>query len=119
MKFKFENLEVWNLALEFTKLVRTITGSFPVEEKFNLTSQINRAALSVALNLAEGSGRKTKKDFANFVRMGLGSLPEVVAAERIALAQGYKLDENQQTEFDSRSQELYFKLIALEKYLRK
>ncbi|MFH0834138.1 MAG: four helix bundle protein [Patescibacteria group bacterium] len=119
MKFGFENLEVWQLALDFIQITKTITKNFPLDEKFVLSPQTNRAALSVALNLAEGSGRKTKKDFANFVRMSLGSLLEVVAAERVALAQGYKITDEQKKKFEEKSQELYFKLIALEKYLRK
>ena len=117
MKYKFENLEVWKLALEFVIFVKKLSRDFPPEEKFNLMSQTNRAALSVALNIAEGSGRKTKKDFANFIRISLSSLLEVVACERIALVQKYLNQKNHEV-FEEKSKELYFKLIALEKYLR-
>ncbi|MDD3066385.1 MAG: four helix bundle protein [Candidatus Gracilibacteria bacterium] len=117
MKFGFENLEVWQLAVDFAVFVRDLTKQFPDDEKFGLVSQMNRAATSIALNLAEGSGRKTKKDFAQFVRVSLGSLLEVVACERIAFAKNYKLSERDK--FAEKSQALYFKLIALEKYLRK
>jgi four helix bundle protein len=119
MNFKFENLEVWKLALDFLRLVKIITAKFPSEEKFILVSQMNRAALSISLNIAEGSGRKTKKDFANFIRISLSSLLEVVACERVASAQEYLITQVHREEFAEKSKELYFKLIALEKYLRK
>lgn len=80
---------------------------------------MNRAALSISFNIAEGSGRKTKKDFANFVRISQSSLLEVVAGERIAVLQKYSVTEKQKEKFEEKSKELYFKLIALEKYLRK
>jgi len=117
MKFRFEDLEVWKLALDFLKLVKKITKDFPDEEKFVLAQQMNRAALSIALNLAEGSGRRTKKDFASFTRISSSSLLEVVACEKIAFAQDYTL--KHRDEFEEKSKELYFKIIALEKYLRK
>jgi four helix bundle protein len=117
MKFRFEDLDVWKLALDFLQLVKKTTKEFPNEERFILAQQMNRAALSIGLNVAEGSGRRTKKDFANFVRISSSSLLEVIACERIALAQNYPFETKK--EFDEKSKELYFKLIALEKYLRK
>jgi four helix bundle protein len=55
MPFKFEKLEVWQLAIEMANNIHLMTRSFPKEEMFSLTSQIKRAADSVALNIAEGS----------------------------------------------------------------
>lgn len=116
MKYNFENLEVWKLSMKLVNLIYTITNNFPNEEKFALSSQIRRAAISISLNLAEGSGRKTSKDFANFVRNSIGSTLEVIACLKIAEQQ--RIINNYSTIYNL-LKELYFKLIGLEKYLRK
>ena len=59
MAFKFENLEVWQLALDYADLVYELADKLPDSEKFNLRSQITRAATSIALNIAEGSTGQT------------------------------------------------------------
>ena len=69
MKFKYEDLEIWQVAGELIKTVYTILKKFPDDEKFGLISQGRRAATSIALNIAEGSGRHTDKDFGQSVRL--------------------------------------------------
>ncbi len=98
--------------------VYEITKKFPNEEKFGLTSQLRRAVISIPLNIAEGSIKRTKKDFACFVRIALGSLMEVVTCFEIATAQKY-VDKFKYAEISGRIQELYFKLISLDKFLTK
>jgi four helix bundle protein len=66
MPFRFENFEVFHLALEFAARTDEHLKRFPVEERFDLVSQTRRAANSITLNIAEGSGRGTKKDFSHF-----------------------------------------------------
>jgi len=63
----FRNLEVWHLAHELTREIYRTTARFPLDELFGLISQLRRAAVSVAANLAEGAGRGSDKDFARFV----------------------------------------------------
>ena len=76
--FSFEKLEVWQEASDLvTKLYRT-TESFPIEEKFGLTSQIRRASVSIASNLAEGTSRITNKDKAHFTTMAYSSTMELL-----------------------------------------
>ena len=58
--FSFEKLNVWIDSRELVKMIYTVTRKFPDEEKFGLTSQLRRASISVASNLAEGTSRKTK-----------------------------------------------------------
>ena len=58
-EFSFEKLEVWQIARKFTKEIYRISSIFPDEEKFGLTSQIRRAAVSVSSNIAEGSSRRS------------------------------------------------------------
>ncbi len=88
-EFNFERLEAWKQALAFSKVVYQVTKSFPDDERFGLTSQMRRAAVSVASNLAEGSSRSSRQDFARFVEIATGSLFEVVAQIEIARSQGF------------------------------
>lgn len=72
----FEKLRVWQASREWIKEVYALTGAFPDAERFGLTSQLTRAAVSVAANLAEGSGRTSAKDQAHFYQMAYSSLME-------------------------------------------
>ena len=73
----YKKLEVWNKAHQLYMYVKKdIVVKFPREEKYELASQLQRAALSVPLNIAEGCGRYTEKDFAHFLNTALGSLNE-------------------------------------------
>lgn len=85
MTFRFEKLTVWNNARIFVVKIYKVTSTFPRDEKFGLTDQIRRAAVSIALNIAEGSSRKSDKEFTRFLRTSLGSLEEVVTGLYIAL----------------------------------
>lgn len=78
MQFYFEKLEVWQNSREFVKENYSVTKSFPIDEKFGLTSQIRRASLSVSANIDEGMSRKTEKDKARFISIFFGSPIEVV-----------------------------------------
>jgi four helix bundle protein len=76
--FSFEKLEVWLEAKEFSKVIYEITSNFPDTEKFGLTSQLRRASISIASNIAEGSARKSYKDKAHFTTMAFGSAVEIL-----------------------------------------
>jgi len=86
--FKFEKLDVWRKAVAFAELIYAISQVFPPEERFGLTSQIRRAAVSISSNIAEGSARPDP-DFARFVGIAAGSLYEVVTQARIARGLGF------------------------------
>lgn len=73
----YKDLIVWNKAIELIVLVYEFTESFPKEEIYGLTSQMRRAAVSIASNIAEGRLRGTRKDFAHFMRMAYGSGAEL------------------------------------------
>lgn len=76
-KHNFKNLQVWQKARALNIEVYRITKSFPEEEKFGLVSQLRRASISIMSNLAEGSRRKTSKDFSHFISMSYGSALEI------------------------------------------
>ena len=87
--FNFEKLEVWRKAIEFADLVYTSTRSFPSDERFGLTNQMRRAAVSVSSNIAEGSSRISRPDFARFIEIATGSLFEVVSQSFVGRSQGF------------------------------
>lgn len=89
MSFRFEKLNVWKLAREFTTEIYKITKQFPKAELFGLTTQIRRAAISIVLNIVEGSDRKSDIEFKRFLRMSLTSLEEVITSLYIALDQKF------------------------------
>lgn len=73
----FKQLRVWQTGMEFTKLLYKFTEQLPQHEKSGLTSQINRAAVSIPTNIAEGSSRKSQKDYFRFLEIALGSAFEL------------------------------------------
>jgi len=87
--FNFEKLEVWQKAILFANSVYSITRSFPDNERFGLTSQMRRAAVSISSNIAEGSSRFSNRNFARFIEYATGSVFEVVSQARIGLHQGF------------------------------
>jgi four helix bundle protein len=82
--YSFEKLGVWQDARKFTVFIYKITAGFPVEEKFGLTNQLRRAAVSIAANIAEGSGRISLKDQAHFYQIAFSSTIEVLSHLLIA-----------------------------------
>ena len=88
MAFNFEKLDSWQHAIDLADLVYRLTNEFPHEEKFGLTTQMRRAAVSVSSNVAEGSSRSSRSDFARFVEIATGSVFEVVSQSALARRNG-------------------------------
>ena len=107
-RFPFEKLLVWHSAKDFAKSIYGITVHFPQDERFGLTSQMNRAAVSVMSNLAEGSSRISRKDQAHFSQIAYSSLMEVACQTQLAhelgfcSAESYKLVREQILELSSK-----------------
>ena len=76
--FSFEKLEIWIEAKEFIKQIYNVTSKFPDTEKFGLISQLRRASISIASNIAEGSARKSFKDKIHFSTIAFSSSLEVL-----------------------------------------
>ncbi|MBK7965640.1 MAG: four helix bundle protein [Bacteroidetes bacterium] len=69
----FRNLNVWQLSIKLVEQIYLLTVKFPHEEKYGLTSQIRRSSISIPSNIAEGSSRKSQKEFAHFISIAIGS----------------------------------------------
>jgi four helix bundle protein len=87
--FNFEKLETWQKAVAFADLVYETTRDFPADERFGLTNQMRRAAVSVSSNIAEGSARNSKADYARFLEVATGSLFEVVSQSFVGRRRGF------------------------------
>jgi len=87
-RFNFENLDVYQEAVEFAVRIYVITKNFPREEWFGIVSQLRRASISIPSNIAEGSSR-TKKQFVHFLNIALGSVYECVPLLEISRKRGF------------------------------
>lgn len=85
----FRKMDIWNDSMELVKTIYRICKTFPTDELYGLTSQMQRAAVSVPSNIAEGSGKGSNKDFARFLSISLGSLYELETQVLIAAQLGY------------------------------
>jgi four helix bundle protein len=91
--FNFEKLEVWHKAIAFADGVYSMTRHFPADERFGLTNQMRRAAVSIFSNIAEGTSRASRKDFGRFVEIATGSLFEVISQAYIGRNQDFLTEE--------------------------
>ncbi|MDR1738315.1 MAG: four helix bundle protein [Candidatus Symbiothrix sp.] len=80
----FKELKIWQKARELVKAIYLLTKKYPAEERFGLTSQTRRAAVSILLNIAEGSGRGSDNDFSHFIDIATGSARELETAIIVA-----------------------------------
>ena len=87
--FNFEKLDTWHQAISFADLVYQLTRRFPDEERFGLTNQMRRAAVSISSNIAEGSSRSSRPDYIRFLEIATGSLFEIVSQATIGRNQGF------------------------------
>lgn len=91
-----KDLDVWKDSMQMVTTVYALTRKFPKEEMYGLTNQLRRAAISIPSNIAEGSGRKSSKEFIQFLYIALGSAMEVETQIIISTNLGYlKTDEQQ------------------------
>ncbi len=93
-EYSFERLEVWKKSMELVKMIYDVTKSFPVSEKYGLTSQLRRATVSISSNLAEGTSRISNKDKAHFTTLSFSSAMEVLNQILIAKELEFLSEEN-------------------------
>ncbi len=90
--FDFEKLDVWKDSICLAHNIKKQTKSFPKNELFSLTSQLDRASTSISANIAEGIGRYNHKDRIRFLYISRGSLYETISLLRLSLLEGYIKD---------------------------
>lgn len=117
MTYKFEQLEVWKLSLDYIDDIYLLVEELPRQEEYNLKSQIIRAATSIALNIAEGSQGQTDPEQARFLGFSIRSLIETVACQHLIRRRKYLRDEVMLDEIYLKSQTLARKLQAFRKSL--
>ncbi len=86
------DLDVWKKSMDLATKIYKITGNFPREESYGLTSQIRKSAVSISANIAKGTARNSKKEFMQFLYISLGSLSELETELLIAKNIGYLSD---------------------------
>ena len=118
MAYKFERLEVWRLALEYSDMIYAIADRLPRSEEYNLKSQVVRAATSVALNIAEGSTSQSDAEQARFLGLAIRSLIETVACQHMIQRRQYLQDPEPLREAYRFSQKLFAKLQAFRASLK-
>jgi len=116
MAKSFRELKVWNKSMDLTICVYELTTAFPKHEMYGLSSQMRRAAVSIASNIAEGSARGTRRDFRQFVKIARGSNCELQTQLLLAGRLKYA-PQNQIDELESMTHEIGQMLSGLSKYL--
>jgi len=93
-EYSFERLKVWKESIKLVKFIYDVTNSFPVSEKYGLTSQLRRASVSISSNIAEGTSRISNKDKAHFTTLSYSSAVEVINQIIIVRELEFILEEN-------------------------
>jgi len=114
--FNFEKLDVWQKAIDFSDDIYDETQAFPGEERFGLTNQLRRAAVSISSNIAEGSSRSSKNDFVQLDEIAAGSVFEAVSQAFIARRRAF-LGEEQSRKIYADAEELSQMLSGLRRSL--
>jgi four helix bundle protein len=116
-RYKFQNLATYKLALEYLDKAYDLTAGFPEQERFNLRSQLERAATSVVLKIAEGSTRQSDAEQHGFLGLALRSYLETIAcldiAERRSLLASGKIDDLREL-----GHQLFVKLQTMRRFLK-
>jgi four helix bundle protein len=117
MSNTYRDLKVWQKSIDLAETIYRLTGSFPTSEIYGLSSQMRRAAVSVASNIAEGWGRRSRKDYGRFVLMARGSNDELQTQLAIAERLGFgKAEKN--AEANAQSDEIGKMLNGLHTFLQ-
>lgn len=90
----YKDLIIWQKAIDLSVMVYELSSGFPKEETFGMTSQIRRAVCSISLNIAEGYGRNTTKNYINSLYIAQGSLREVESAIILSTKLGFIKEED-------------------------
>ncbi|MCX5696983.1 MAG: four helix bundle protein [Candidatus Omnitrophica bacterium] len=115
--FRFEELDIWKLAVDYAHDIYTIANKFPLNEQYNVTSQLKRAGLSISNNIAEGSGVTTNKNFSSFLDISVSSALETVNILYFAARRGY-ISESERLNYYQKAETLIKKIRAFKNSLK-
>jgi len=115
--FRFEELEIWKLAIIYAENIYELSKKFPADEEYNLTSQIKRAALSISNNIAEGSGVATSRNFRSFLDISVSSALETVNLLHFASKMNY-INESERASLYQNAEILIKKIRAFKNSLK-
>ena len=115
--FRFEELEIWRLAIDYGNKLYDIADGLPGKELYGLGSQLRKAAVSISNNIAEGSGASTSKDFRSFLDISIKSTLETVNILYFALLRRY-ISKKQRVTLYEEAEKLIRKTRAFKKTLR-
>lgn len=118
MGFRFRKFKVYKESRRFIADIYELSSKFPKTEKYCLADQIRRAATSIILNLAEGTGKSSDADFNRHVKISIGSINEVVAIFDICLDQSY-INSKAHTKYLNKAENIVKQLYGLSKALKK
>jgi four helix bundle protein len=113
----YRDLKVWQKSMDIAEDIYALTAQFPKQEIYGLTSQMRRAAISIPSNIAEGSMRRARGDFARFINIASGSLAELETQLMLALRLNY-ITKNQFAEIESALEQVSKMLYALHSKLK-
>jgi len=117
MKFKFENLIIWQKAMDMGEDINSLSDNFPKKEIYNLSSQIRRAVDSIALNISEGSIGQSNPEFKKFMGYAIRSLAEVVTCLHKAIRRKY-ISEQEFDKYYDASFNLMNMMVAFRKNIK-
>lgn len=115
---KYENLKVWQQAMDLVVRIYQASANFPPDERYGLISQLRRSATSIPLNIAEGSGNSSNKEFCRFLEIALRSGYEVLTTIEISKRLSY-ITEEISSELQTETREIIAMIVGLTKTLGK
>ncbi|GMN07342.1 four helix bundle protein [Croceitalea sp. MTPC5] len=114
----FRDLEIWKSGILLVKKVYLLVNTFPSAEKYGLSSQMSRSAISIPSNIAEGCSRESQKDFSRFLQIALGSSFELETQLLISLEVGF-ISQSKYSEIIESLNQLQKSINSLKKYAEK
>lgn len=118
MKFRYETLEIWQLAMKLWELWQQIRIKYPKQEQYKLVDQLDRAIEGISAVIAEGSAKSSPKDFSRYIDMARGSLLESRNHLYLSEKKGH-ISSVEFQELDALIEKIFFKAIGFQKWLSK
>ena len=115
--FRFEELEIWKLSIEYADKMYKLVEKLPVDERYNMVNQLKRASLSISNNIAEGSGTATARNFRSFLDISIASALETVNLLYFAAKRQY-ISEEERIDFYHKAEIIIKKIRAFKNSLK-